>query len=360
LLVGPGMTYTTIRAAASAAANGDVVVIAAGDYVGDVTTWPQDGLTICGSGGRARLFANGQNAAGKGIWVVQGSNVVIENMEFHDATVPDQNGAGIRAEGNGLTIRGSGFYDNEDGILGPDGGDLTIENSEFARNGYGDGQSHNIYVGAANRLTVISSYFHEAKIGHNLKSRAKETHIENSFFMDGPSGTASYQIDVPNGGLVYLRGNQIQKGPNADNSNVIAYGAEGVGRWPANTLTMVHNTVTSTYPGGSLLNINASVQAVTLTANLFAGTNGPSKISGGVAASKITETATVVSTASNFNGIDNVAAPNFWPSAPLAASLALGAVIPDPRYLEDSPRPYTLRPIGAAAPRMVGALQAAP
>src|SRR5512143_3234053 len=155
LLVGPGRTYATPSAAAAAAQSGVVVVISAGDYVGDVAAWSVSNLTICGNGGRVRLFANGRHEGGKGIWVISGGNVMVENIEFHDAKVPDQNGAGIRAEGNGLTIRNCGFFDNEDGILGPDSGDLTIENSEFARNGYGDGQSHNLYVGRANKVTVV-------------------------------------------------------------------------------------------------------------------------------------------------------------------------------------------------------------
>ena len=83
---------------------------------------------------------------------------------------------------------------------------VTIERSEFARNG-SDGYTHNIYIGNANRLNVIASHFHEAKVGHNLKSRAKENFIENSYFMDGPTGTSSYLLDFPDGGVVFMRGN---------------------------------------------------------------------------------------------------------------------------------------------------------
>ena len=63
--MGPGKTFALPSAAAAAAANGDVVKISAGDYTGDVTTWSANNLTICGVGGRARLFANGKNAGGK-------------------------------------------------------------------------------------------------------------------------------------------------------------------------------------------------------------------------------------------------------------------------------------------------------
>jgi len=359
LFVGPGQTYSTIRAAAAAAVNGDVVVISAGDYRGDVTSWRQSNLTICGAGGRARLFADGQQAAGKGIWVIGGSNVVVDSIEFHDAKVPDQNGAGIRAEGNGLTIINSGFYDGENGILGPDAGDLTIIRSEFARNGFGDGYTHNIYVGPANKVNVVSSFFHEAKIGHNFKSRARETRIENSYFMDGPSGTASYQVDVPNGGTVVLRGNMLQKGPRADNSTVINYGSEGLRSGYTHTLELIHNTVVSTYSGGAFLAIVPGVTSVTLTANLFAGTNSPAKYIGGVSSSKVVEAGNVTTTAGNLTAPTNIGAPNFWPTSTLIDQTTLSGV-PDPTYITDAPTPYSSRAIDSSALRRVGALQSTP
>jgi hypothetical protein len=222
LTVGRNKLFSVPSAAAAAAQNGDTIHIDAGDYSGDVASWYAQNLTICGIGGRARLFANGKNAQGKGTWVLSGpssSTTTIVNVEFHGAKVPDQNGAGIRLDGGSLVLRNTGFFDNENGILGGSGAtSVTIESSEFARNGFGDGYTHNIYIGDVDLLTVKASYFHRAKIGHNLKSRAKQSRIENSYFVDGTDGTASYLLDFPNGGVVYLRGNLLHKGPMADNS----------------------------------------------------------------------------------------------------------------------------------------------
>jgi hypothetical protein len=135
LSVGAGKSFALPSAAAAVAQSGDVIKITAGDYRGDVATWSSSNLTICGIGGRARLFADGKHAGGKGTWVVSGSNVTIDSIEFHDAKVPDQNGAGIRAEhGGSLTIRNSGFFDNENGIQGGDGAaTVTIDRSEFGQ-----------------------------------------------------------------------------------------------------------------------------------------------------------------------------------------------------------------------------------
>jgi hypothetical protein len=338
-----------------AAQNGDTIHITAGEYRGDVATWSANDLTICGIGGRAKLFADGVHQSGKGIWVITGSNTTIHSVEFHNAKVPDENGAGIRQEGTNLTLRDTGFYDNEDGILTDDGinSTITVEYSEFARNGVGDlGRNHNIYAGKIGKLIVRYSYFHEAVIGHNLKSRARETHIENSYFMDGPSGTSSYLVNTPNGGVVFLRGNFLQKGPNADNSVSVAYGEEGLA-WTTNTLTMVHNTLVSTRSGGTFVYGPSNTQQVTLTGNIFAG-NGTSTI-GGFSSSTIVQQSNFTTDASRFPGADSIAAPSFWPSS----TQGLLTSVLDPNYINDSPQPYAVRSISGAA-RMIGALQAQP
>jgi hypothetical protein len=358
LNVGPGQALATPSAAAAVAQNSDVIRIAAGDYRGDVATWRQNNLTICGVGGRARLFADGINAGGKGIWVVSGSNITIDSVEFRNAAVPDLNGAGIRAEHGGwLRIRNSGFYDNENGILTNSGATtLVIEGSEFARNGRGDGFTHNLYVGQIDRLTVSASYFHEAKVGHNLKSRARESVIENSYLMDGPTGTASYLADFPNGGRVVMRGNLLHKGPSAQNPSAISFGAEGLTN-PTNTLELTHNTVAITRSGGSFVAVYAGTQSVNLKGNLFAGTGNQAVLTGSFASGNAVQTGNVSGLAGNIPGVDNIANPRFWPDVSLQALLDVGSVL-DAGYVVDAPRPYQVRAISGA--RKAGALQSAP
>lgn len=357
LRVGPGRPYLTPSAAAAAATAGDVVRIDAGDYHGDVATWSTSSLTICGDGGRARLFADGRNAQGKAIWVVGGADVTIDSIEFHDAKVPDRNGAGIRIEGSSLAIINSGFFDNEDGILGGAGATITIDRSEFARNGFGDGFSHNLYVGAAESLVVTASSFHEARVGHNLKSRAKLTRIENSYFMDGPNGTSSYLCEFPNGGVVTMRGNMLHKGPMAQNPTAISFGAEGLA-WPTNTVALTHNTVVMTRGGGTFLSVPATAQSLSLTANVFAGAASPLLLGGGFAVASTAQSGNVTTAASNFPGADSIVSPSFWPSAAFLASIVIAGV-PDAGYRRDAPHPFVTRDI-VASTRLAGALQSAP
>jgi hypothetical protein len=275
LKVGRGKIYKVPSQAAAAVHDGDIVEIDAGVYEGDVATWTANNLILRGVGGRAHLRVAGQSAQGKGIWVIAGNGAVVENVEFSGARVPDQNGAGIRLEGSGLTLRNCYFHNNEDGILTGNNptSDILIEGSEFANNGYGDGRSHNIYVGVVRSFTLQHSYVHHAKIGHNVKSRAQTNYILYNRIMDEKTGTASYALDLPNGGRSYVIGNLIQKGVEADNPDLIAYSAEGpTNQWQE--FYLVNNTLVTDYPGGNFLHIHGTPASLVAN-NIFIGNAKP-------------------------------------------------------------------------------------
>ena len=272
VLVGPQHALKTPSEAATFARDGDVVEIEPGIYYGDAAVWTQNRLTIRARGGRAHLRADGAHAEGKAIWVIKGSATTIENIEFSGAKVADRNGAGIRLEGPGLTVRDSSFHDNESGILASGNleSDIVIEHSEFARNGAGGG-SHNLYIGTVRSFTLRYSYSHHAIIGHNVKSRAIKTYLLYNRIADEQDGRASYAIDLPDGGLAFVMGNLIQQGPETDNRTIVAYGAEGYKNL-LNELYFVSNTVVNDDPkGGRLLVIRPGADAVRVINNLFAG-----------------------------------------------------------------------------------------
>ena len=101
LHVGPGKTFALPSQAAQAARDGDTVEIDGGTYPGDVAVWSADHLTIRGIGvKRPVLDAQGHAAMGKGLWVIEGRDTIVENLEFAGASVPDHNGAGIRLDGS--------------------------------------------------------------------------------------------------------------------------------------------------------------------------------------------------------------------------------------------------------------------
>jgi hypothetical protein len=271
--VGPGRALTHPSAAAKIARDGAVIEIDAGVYEGDAVVWRQNGLTIRGAGGYAHLKANGAHAEGKAIWVIKGANATIENVEFSGAQVADGNGAGIRQEGAGLTVRDCYFHHNENGILtGPNpASDIVIERSEFARNGYGDGYSHNLYIGSVRSFTLRASYVHRAVVGHNVKSRALHNLVAYNRIADYADGRSSYAIDLPNGGLAYVIGNVLQQGPATENDALVAYGAEGL-LHPVNELYLVNNTLVNDLPaGGRFVFVRGEPGLVQIVNNVFSG-----------------------------------------------------------------------------------------
>jgi hypothetical protein len=284
LRVGPGRTYSTIAAAAAAAAAGDVIEVDAGEYPDDVIVWRDNSVVVRGVGGRAHVrgnrvipFVSGSDRDnGKGLWVVRGTDMRVENIEFSGARVVDQNGAGIRNEGRNLTICNSVFRDSENGILGGAYGQLTIEYSTFFGNGQGDvGRTHNLYIdegtSAGDRLVFRHNNTYGVSIGHLLKTRARENWILYNRIMDETNGSSSYAIDVPNGGLTYIIGNVIQQGVRTDNSAIIAYGAEGLSGGRSHEVYAVNNTLVNDRGSGTYFAMVGGMAAFRSVNNLFVG-----------------------------------------------------------------------------------------
>lgn len=267
--VGPDRALKAPSAAAAVAGDGDTVLIDPGTYVGDVATWTQDDLTLRGDGGRAHLRAGGKSAQGKAIWVIAGDRTTVDRVEFSGAAVPDQNGAGIRQEGAGLTVTRSWFHHNQNGILtgaNPDS-DIVIRRSRFFRSGAGDGYTHNLYIGAVRSLTVTGSYLWGADVGHELKSRAARNTIVGNRITD-KDATASYSIDLPNGGRSLIAGNVVIQGPRSENSALVSYGAEGL--TGSRTLWVVNNTLVNRRSAGTFVSL-ADGSRARLRNNLLVG-----------------------------------------------------------------------------------------
>lgn len=273
--VGPSRAVRSLFQAAMLVRDGDTIEVDAGEYPGDVVVWHGKRLTIRAVGGRARLVASGQAAEQKAIWVVRSGDVTAEHFDFVGTRVAAKNGAGIRFETGRLTIRNCVFDDNENGILtGNDASaELDIENSEFSNNGAGDGRSHNLYVGRIGRLKVTGSYFHHAKVGHLVKSRARENRIEYNRLTDEIGGRASYELEFPNGGVALVIGNVIEQSSTTQNPVIVSFGAEGY-QHPRNELYLVNNTIADNRPGsGIFLRAYPGAQKVMAINNLLVGRN---------------------------------------------------------------------------------------
>jgi hypothetical protein len=266
LHVGPGHPFGSLGEAVAASKPGDTIVLEAGTYASDYSTIGH-ALTIKGVGGLAHLKAVDPIPNGKAILVTR-ADVTLENIKFSGASVPDRNGAGIRHESGDLVIRGSIFENNENGILSaPDAtATVTIRNSEFIGNGYGDGRSHGIYVNQIASLDIEGSTFRDTSVGHHIKSRAHETTVRDSTIDDG-QGDSSYSVDLPNGGRAILEGNTLIQTALAGNTTMVAYGAEG-NLHSQNSLLVKDNLFIDHHPHGKGVYNHTDI-VVTLQGNTF-------------------------------------------------------------------------------------------
>ncbi|HEX4448475.1 MAG TPA: hypothetical protein VH044_17140 [Polyangiaceae bacterium] len=285
LKAGPGQSFDTPCVAIAAALPGQEIDVSPGTYT-DSCEINTAGITLRGVGGQPKIDLSATNhpADYKGIYVVSADNVTIQNLELTGAHIDDSEGgnaAALRITGKGVVVHGCYIHDNQNGVLAApltDGGLITIQYTELSHNGLGDacdqgGCVHNVYVSQASPTirydeTLFQfNWSHDlasdtADKGHLLKSRSRTTAVLYNR-ITGETGHDSYEVDIPNGGQGVVLGNVIEKGPNADNSTLLAYGEEGLDNSSVE-LDVISNTFVNDFTGGTF--ISAATGAV-LTAH---------------------------------------------------------------------------------------------
>jgi hypothetical protein len=212
LEVGPGKPFDQPSQAAAVAQTGDRVVIAPGEYF-DCAVWQQDNAVIEGDPGGGTVITD-KACQGKALFVIAGNDVTVRNLTLTRARVPDNNGAGIRAEGRNLLVEGVRFVNNQDGILTIDQpqGTVRIERCVFAANGIPGEQrpTGGLLVGRMDRLVVHDTQFEQGRGGTVIVSAARLTKITRSQIAlpQNPRG-APVQIS---GGLA-IEESVLQAGP---------------------------------------------------------------------------------------------------------------------------------------------------
>ncbi len=258
----------------------DTILIEKGNYYDDIqVTWTKNNLYICGINGKPILTA-GDNLAknynnGKGIFVIRGNNTRVENIEFRDAVVSDNNGAGIRQEGANLIVRNCNFVGNEMGILQGgkiDNCTILIEFCEFYGNGSNSnpGYQHNIYINFIDTLIFRFNKTYDAVAeGNELKSRAKFNFIEYNL-ISNLNSCDSRNIDLPNGGCAVILGNIIEQGQNSVNSNIIGFGLEGLSNPAPHNLYICSNTIVNYKDRGNFIDTK-SIDTIFIKNNICVG-----------------------------------------------------------------------------------------
>jgi hypothetical protein len=279
LRVGAGQHYSTIAAAVAAAPNGALVLVQPGTYVNDFAD-VQTNITIAGAGGIVNLVATEPPPNEKGIMLID-ANAQIDNLTFQGAAISDAlggNAAGIRYQGGDLVLNNDAFIDNQNGLFGAavdnlPQNNITINQCTFDSNGQSTGPNagytHNLYVSSGvTEVIAQHSIFERANVGHEFKSRALINVLSNNVFYDGPTGTASYDIDLPNGGADTITGNIIEKGPDSSNDALIHFGGEGI-PYAGSALLVTGNDLIDDLGTQALGVLNQTVLTVTITDNEF-------------------------------------------------------------------------------------------
>jgi len=271
LLVGPTRELARPSAAAASAADGDTIQIDPASYT-DCAVLRANHLTVVAAG--PGVILRDRVCQSKGIFVTVGSDITIRGITFAGARAPAHNGAGIRAQGLNLTIIDSRFIDNENGILAAamPGSTIRVLDSEFRGNGTCAREcAHGIYVGLVGLLDIERSRFVAQYIGHHIKSRALRTVLIDDTITDGPDGTSSYLVDLPNGGDFLMRGCVLEKGPKSENPvAAVMLGEEGLPN-PTRRIELLDNRFRNDLAGPTIFLHNATDVPAELVGNRSSG-----------------------------------------------------------------------------------------
>ncbi|MGI4953432.1 MAG: carbohydrate-binding domain-containing protein, partial [Janthinobacterium lividum] len=168
----------------------------------------------------------------------------------------------------------------------------------------------------------------DAKVGHDVKSRAANNVITGNVITD-TSGTASYEIDLPNGGNAVISNNTIEKGSNAQNPVGISYGEEG-NLYASGSLSVTNNLIVSDYSGHTTYAVrNATSQAATVSGNTFYGwsslVSGSASVQSNTTAASRPTLSTPSSTSSTTPATTPATTPTTTPATPSPVTLGSGS-----------------------------------
>lgn len=203
----------TLAEAVAKARDGDTIHLAAGSYF-ECAGLGQRDLVLEGEGPETVL--TDKPCEGKAVIVAHGDNLTVRNLVLARARVPDMNGAGIRLEGQGLTVDHVVFENDQVGVLaGMEGvGEIRVSDCTFHAGGVaGERPSSALSIGRVGRLVVERSRFLGVK-GTQISTGAVVTELTGNRIETGVEVGAGAAV-VLTGGRLAMRDNVVAVGPNA-------------------------------------------------------------------------------------------------------------------------------------------------
>ena len=280
----------------------DIINVLPGDYtVSDgVYLGGENGFNITrnvtiraagGTSGRANFHAATDFSKGL-FFVAEGASVTFDRIGFFDTRsdpsgAGSSNEAGIRFEGNGLTITNSYFGNNKNAILGTSQNSsafLVVRNTSFIDNGTASGQEHAIYF-AGESVDIEGSEFVGFGDGHAIKTIAHLTRVVDNIINDAGYGFSNHPVNLEGGGSLIATGNTITKSSNSSNTYagnpyIFFTSAARSNDDDAESILIENNIIDSGYLGGggnpgTVLLGNFSGASATMTNNTLTGSFDP-------------------------------------------------------------------------------------
>lgn len=231
--------FNTLAEAATAVTDGQTVNITRSGAGAEVTAaFTKAGsykiLGIAGNLPKLQLDLYTRPAFGKALINLEDGNYEIGHLHLDGTAVKDSNGAAIRLNSGTdvVKVHHVRLTNNENGIL--TGASATCElfvsdsvldknsqSTQDSRRGY----SHNAYIGAIKTFQADRVSFTNAAYGHDLKSRAAVTILNQVLCEGAAKGRA---LDLPNGGVLEATDCKFSKPASSAQNNLIDIGAEGI------------------------------------------------------------------------------------------------------------------------------------
>ena len=214
-------------------------------------------------GGEIGSPSGGCDQGGKGYFNFNNGDFILDHIEVSHVNgygTPDGDnshgvsGVRVNADSYGdFSAYDCAFTDCNNGVESGEGPKRnTIDHCVNFNNGTGTvsaGHTHGYYLGGM-ELIFTNNLVYKCGIGHNLKTRSNTGTITNNRFYDGERGTASEQINIPQGGKYLVANNDFHKGANPQNPFCIGYLEDDYGRNRVDVLTVNNNRFYMTVPDG--------------------------------------------------------------------------------------------------------------
>ena len=232
-------TFNTLAEAATAVADGQTVNITRSGSGAEVTAafTKAGSYKILGTAGnlpKLQLDLYTRPAYGKALINLEDGNYEVGYLHLDGTAVKDSNGAAIRLNPGTDTVKVHHvrLTNNENGILtgASPTCELFVSDSVLDKNSQSTqdsrrGYSHNAYIGAIKTFQADRVSFTNAAYGHDLKSRAAVTILNQVLCEGAAKGRA---LDLPNGGVLEATDCKFSKSASAAQNNLIDIGAEGI------------------------------------------------------------------------------------------------------------------------------------